>query len=311
MLPGLFLITGQAKIMQIGRLLKHFFPMAMLLITVGVIPCTHAAQETPPHHVIGQQIQGGLLMGDALPGSRVYFDDQSLTVAPDGRFILGLGHQAQPESLLIIEQPDGTRHQMSLTIAQRDYDIQRIDGLPERKVSPNLADLRRIKSDRQAILQARRGSENTLLTITPSPDGPRLDWPVLGRISGVYGSQRILNGQPRSPHLGIDIAAPKGTPIGAPASGRVILVDDDMFFTGKTVMLDHGHGLTSVYAHMDQIAVQEGQKVATGTRLGTVGSTGRSTGPHLHWGLHWYGIGLDPALLTGPMPALEPSPTTP
>ena len=220
MLPAIFFITDPPKIM----LTPHTLKMVTILITVTIIPFAPAARETPshtdirPHNVMGQQIQGGLLMGYAPPTSRVYFDERSLTVAPDGRFIFGLGHQAKPDSVLIIEEPDGTRHQTTLTIAQRDYDIQRIDGLPNRKVSPNAADLRRIKSDRSAIVQARQSSESTPLLITTNPDGPTLDWPVFGRISGVYGSQRILNGQPRSPHLGIDIAAPEGSPIRAPAS---------------------------------------------------------------------------------------------
>ena len=125
---------------------------------------------------------------------------------------------------------------------------------------------------------------------------------MTGRISGVYGSQRVLNGQPRRPHFGVDIAAPKGTPVAAMADGTVALVHQDMFYTGKTVMLDHGLGLTSVYIHMDAITVDQGAKVRKGQQIGTVGQTGRATGPHLHWGVAWFGTQLDPALLVGPQP---------
>ena len=123
-----------------------------------------------------------------------------------------------------------------------------------------------------------------------------------GRISGVYGSQRILNGKPRSPHNGLDIAVPKGTPVMAAADGIVALVHEDMFYTGKTVMIDHGHGLTSVYIHMDSIRVADGQRVTKGAPIGTVGMTGRATGPHLHWGVTWFGTHLDPALLIAEKP---------
>ena len=130
-------------------------------------------------------------------------------------------------------------------------------------------------------------------------------WPVTGRISGVYGSQRFLNGKPRRPHLGVDIAAPTGTPIVATADGIVRIAHSDMFFTGKTVAIDHGHGLMSIYAHMSQVAVKNGQKVAKGAPIGKVGATGRVTGPHLHWGVSLFRTRLDPALLVGPMTAAK------
>ena len=128
-------------------------------------------------------------------------------------------------------------------------------------------------------------------------------WPVEGRISGVFGSQRILNGKPRRPHNGVDIAAPTGTPVKAMGDGIVALVHQDMFFTGKTVMIDHGLGLNSVYIHMNAITVRDGEFVTKGTQIGTVGQTGRATGPHLHWGVSWFKTHLDPALLVGPQKA--------
>ena len=124
-------------------------------------------------------------------------------------------------------------------------------------------------------------------------------WPARGRTSGVFGSQRILNGEPRAPHRGVDIAAPAGAPVGAAASGVVSLAESDMYFTGGTVMLDHGHGVHSIYAHLDQVRVTVGQRLRQGQVLGTVGATGRATGPHLHWGVYWFDRTVDPALLVG------------
>ena len=125
---------------------------------------------------------------------------------------------------------------------------------------------------------------------------------MVGPISGVYGSQRVLNGEPRAPHRGVDIAAPAGTPVGAMADGVVSLAAPDMYFTGNTVMIDHGYGLHSVYAHLSRLLVKVGQTVRKGQPVGRVGATGRATGPHLHWGVYWFDRALDPALLVGPMP---------
>jgi murein DD-endopeptidase MepM/ murein hydrolase activator NlpD len=133
-------------------------------------------------------------------------------------------------------------------------------------------------------------------------------WPAIGRISGVYGSQRVLNGEPRSPHRGVDIAAPAGTPVGAMASGEVSLAEADLYFTGGTVMVDHGHGVQSIYVHLDQVRVTVGQPLGQGQTLGTVGQTGRATGPHLHWGVYWFDQAIDPALLVGAMPDAELKP---
>jgi murein DD-endopeptidase MepM/ murein hydrolase activator NlpD len=127
-------------------------------------------------------------------------------------------------------------------------------------------------------------------------------WPVTGRISGVYGSQRILNGKPKRPHYGVDIAAPTGTPVKAPADGVVSLVHNDMFYSGGTLIVDHGHGLSTTYMHLHKILVKKGQRVKQGDVIAQVGATGRVTGPHLHWGMNWFDTRLDPSLLVPPMP---------
>ena len=249
----------------------------------------------------GQFVQGGLVMGRVQPGSNVTLDGEAVEIATNGAFVFGFGREAQETASLVVIGPDGAKTERTLTVAKQAYDIQRIDGLPERKVTPDPEAVKRIRADNELIWSVR----GTMTADTRFLSG--FAWPVEGRISGVFGSQRILNGKPRSPHNGVDVAAPTGTPILAPADGVVALVHDDMFYTGKTVMLDHGLGLTTVYAHMDSISVVEGQVVRQGAPLGTVGMTGRATGAHLHWGMTWKGTHLDPKLAAGPMAEVQTS----
>ncbi len=243
----------------------------------------------------GDFTQGGLVVGVAQPGSRVAVDDRAVPLSPDGRFLIGFGRDAPPRARLTVNHPDGTAETRTLAVSPRQYKIQRIDGLPSRKVTPSAEDVARIKADNAGI-----GRVRAMVSPTAYFSSGFI-WPVTGRISGVFGSQRILNGKPKNPHNGVDVAARRGTPIVAPADGRVALVHDDMFYTGKTVMLDHGLGLTSVYAHMSAILVEEGALVKQGTAIGEIGKTGRATGPHLHWGVTLGRTHLDPALMAGPM----------
>lgn len=244
----------------------------------------------------GDMVQGGLFQGKTVPGAKVTLDAVEVPVAASGLFALGFGRDAGRKALLVVRLPDGEIERRQLAVKKRTYNIQRIDGLPGRKVSPNKKDMKRIASERKQLVAARR-----VISTEPKFANGYM-WPVLGRISGVFGSQRILNGKPRRPHYGVDIAASQGTPIVAMADGRVVLVHQDMFFTGKTVAIDHGLGVGSLYIHMDGIEVEDGALVRRGQRIGRVGKTGRATGPHLHWGVTWRGISLDPALVVGPMP---------
>jgi hypothetical protein len=245
----------------------------------------------------GNFVQGGLVTGKAPPGSRVTFEGRTMRLAEDGTFLIGFGRDAAPEAQLDVHLPDGREEARTLAVMPRQFDIQRIDGLPERQVTPSPEDLQRIKEDVALVAKAR-----TVDTAAPFFLSGFV-WPAIGPVSGVYGSQRILNGQPRQPHFGIDIAAPEGAPVVAAAPGFVSLAHPDMFFTGKTVVIDHGHGLSSTYSHLATIAVADGEQVAQGQVIGTVGSTGRSTGAHLDWRVNLFDIRLDPALLLPPMPA--------
>ncbi len=240
--------------------------------------------------------QGGLVRAKTAPGAAVTLDGRAVRVAPDGAFIFGFGRDAPAAASLDIVLPDGTRLHRDLAVAQRHYDIQRIDGLPQNQVTPDPLTLARIKRE-AALIGAARAADSNLGFFEQG-----FVWPAEGPISGVYGSQRILDGEPRAPHMGLDIAAPRDTPVLAAAAGTVTLAERDLFFTGGTVIIDHGYGLATTYQHLDRVDVAAGQHVAAGAPIGLVGATGRVTGPHLHWALNWYEVRLDPALAIGPMP---------
>lgn len=243
----------------------------------------------------GDFIQGGLVFGKTQPGATVSHDGDEVPVSANGDFVIGFARKAAAQSQLVVKLPDGSTETKQLNIAQRQYHIQRIDGLPDRKVTPRKADQVRIKADRAAVkkARARRGSRIDYLQ--------GFSWPVRGRISGVYGSQRVLNGKPKWPHYGVDIAGPVGTPVRAPAAGLVTLAHPDMFYSGGTLIMDHGHGLSSTFLHLHKILVKEGEWVKKGQIVAEMGATGRVTGPHLDWRMNLRGKRLDPQLLVEPM----------
>jgi len=243
----------------------------------------------------GDFIQGGLVVGRTQPGAKAALDGKAVRVSATGAFLVGFGRDAAPEARLSVTFPDGSQATRTLAIKRRKYAVQKIDGLPERKVTPAPEDLARIRQDNAMIGGVRERDTDRAYFASG------FDWPVRGPLSGVFGSQRVLNGKPKRPHNGSDVAAPHGSPITAPADGVVALAVPDMFYTGMTVMLDHGFGLTTVYAHMSAISVTKGQLVKKGKPIGRVGKTGRVTGAHLHWGATLFGTHLDPALLAGPM----------
>ncbi len=244
----------------------------------------------------GDFTQGGLLQGRVEPGSKVYFKKREISVSSEGVFLLGFGRNAGLQQEVTVELPDGSRKIHKIELSKRKYKEQRINGLPSNKVSPSKEELDRIWREKALLTAAREfdSSHNDFLS--------KFIWPVTGFISGVYGSRRILNGTPKRPHYGVDVAAPNGTPIKAPVGGIVRLVHQDMFFTGGTLVLDHGHGLSSTFIHLSKILVEKGAEIKQGQVIAEVGATGRATGPHLHWSLNWFKTPLDPALLVGPMP---------
>jgi murein DD-endopeptidase MepM/ murein hydrolase activator NlpD len=242
----------------------------------------------------GEAAQGALLLGRAAPGTRLALDGAPVRVAPEGAFVLGFGRDHAAESVLAITYPGGAAETRRIVVAPRAWDVQSISGLPPAQVTPDEAALRRINAERERLLAVR------------GIDTPRTDfaqgfvWPARGRISGIFGSQRVLNGQPRQPHYGLDVAGPVGTPIMAAASGRVSLSGDFHFF-GQLLVVDHGHGVNTLYAHLSERLVAEGQEVTRGQHIAAMGATGRVTGPHLHFSLSWYRTWLDPQPLLPPV----------
>lgn len=263
--------------------------IAALLAGCLMLGPTHAEMIDLPDSVV----QGGLVIGRvADAGAQVRVGERTLRVTAEGTFLFGVGRDETGPIEVVVRLADDSNHRRSLAVVSRDWQVQRVDGLPPQTVTPDPEIAARIAREQARVVEARRR------------DDARGDFrfgfirPVEGgRISGVYGSQRILNGQPRAPHYGLDIAAPTGTPIKAPAAGIVTFADPDLFLTGGTVLLDHGHGLSSSFLHLSAIDVEVGQRVEQGERVGAVGATGRATGPHLHWGLNWFDVRLDPALL--------------
>lgn len=278
--------------------LLAFFP-AVLLAVMPVAEGNEAAVQLEK-----SVLPGGLLIGQAPAGSRVLVDGRSVRVGEDGRFVFGVGRNASGKVLVTVETPGSENITRTVTIEKRDYDIQKIDGLPTRKVEPNKDDQVKIERD-WVMLNEAKATDSAAQAFAETAV-----WPVTGIVSGVFGSQRILNGKPKSPHRGVDVAAPEGTPVAAMMDGTVTVAAEDMYYTGGTVMIDHGHGIQSLYAHLSSVDVEVGQPLGKGERLGAIGATGRATGPHLHLSLYWFKTALDPALLLGPMPAPEKAAST-
>ena len=246
----------------------------------------------------GNSIQGGMLWGQTAPSAEIRFGDRRVPVLPDGQFLLGLGRD-MPASVELTVEDEATCRQI-VAVAARDYRVQRIEGVPQQTVTPSEEHLERIRAERDKVRAAKsRRLPNTdgLLAVQQG-----FVWPVTGRISGVYGSQRIYNGTPGTPHYGVDVARPEGTPVLAPAAGEVTLAEPDLFYSGGTVILDHGYGFSSSFLHLSEVSVSVGDYLTPGDLIGAIGATGRATGPHLDWRMSWFNQRIDPQLLVPPMP---------
>ena len=273
--------------------MKRFFILFAIVFVFS--PAAHADRTLT---LDGDFIQGGLVVGRIDPKASVDFDGRKLRVSPDGEFLFGFGRNAPPKAKLTVRMPDGYVHIQEIDVEQREYKVQRIDGLPPKKVTPppDPALLAQLKEERRITGAARK------LDLADPWFLSGWIWPAEGRISGVFGSQRILNGKPKNPHSGVDVAAPEGDPIVAPADGKIVLAEPDMYFNGSMVFIDHGHGLKTAYLHMSRIDVTVGQMVKRGEQIGAIGQTGRVTGPHLHWMMYWFNTKLDPALVVPERP---------
>jgi murein DD-endopeptidase MepM/ murein hydrolase activator NlpD len=266
---------------------------ALLAMLLAVAAAAATAAEPQLH---GRWTQGALIRGQAQPGAQVWFNGKPLRVSAEGHFAFGLAYEEAPAAELRVQAPGSPVQRYEYAVERRQYDEQRISGLPQAMVTPPESVLKQIALDNQRVGAARaRDSAHTDFA-----EG--FSWPLSATVSGVFGSRRVLNGEPRQPHFGIDLAAPKGTPIKAPAAGIVSLARDDLYYTGGTIILDHGQGVSTTYLHLSQLDVKEGQRVGRGQVIGRVGATGRATGPHLCWRANWFDTRLDPSLLVDAAP---------
>jgi len=234
--------------------------------------------------------QGAMVVGRVIPPASVWTRGKALTVSKQGYFVIGMPRD-QKNDTVVLAKTGTARIKRTIRTLARQWQIERINGLPKKKVSPDKNTLKKIQADAKTV--------NAVRASKPHPMGYFLDsngftLPLKGRISGVFGSQRILNAKPRSPHRGVDIAAPLGTPVVNPADGVVCLVANDMVLMGNTLMVDHGLGVRSIFIHLDRILVKKGARVAQGDLIARVGQSGRATGPHLHWGVFVGAIAVDP-----------------
>ena len=235
----------------------------------------------------GKFIQGHFIIGKTEPKSKIIIDKKKVKVSKDGYFVFGIDRDRKFD-VLVTKIKEGKKEKIIKKVFKRKYKIQRIDGLPENKVTPPEEVYKRIKDENYRIGEARAINSNLIFFKN------KFIMPVNGIVTGVYGSQRILNGKPRWPHYGIDIAAKQGTKIKASGSGIITMAEDDLYYTGGTIIMDHGHGISTIYSHLEKVMVRVGDKINQGDIIGTVGSTGRSTGPHLDFRINWFQTRLDP-----------------
>lgn len=279
----------------------------LALLTLGAAPAPQSVGIPPAPQVAtdrfglhGQAIQGGLLTGTAPRGTaQLTLDGKPVAIAPDLRFLIGFDRDAGPGAVLVALLGDGRELRQTITIRPRAWDISRLDRLPKYPVPR--PEFERLRKPELARIEAARAAET-------GAQGWRQTflWPVTGRISTLFGSQRIYAGEPGAYHAGIDIARPSGTPVLAPGDGVVILAAASPFtLEGRLLMIDHGMGLNSAFMHLSRIDVAPGAHVRRGQPIGAVGMTGRATGPHLHWGLKWRDARIDPLLVAGPMPVSD------
>ena len=244
-----------------------------------------------PLAVEGEWLPGAMLIGRTAPGVSVKVLDRTIVSDAHGMFVFGLGRDTGNTVVLELEAPEGVQRRSEYAVQRREYDIQRIEGVESKYVSPPKDVIARINEDARKIRRARQIHSPTPFFL----DG--FIWPAEGPVTGVYGSQRIFNGVPKRPHFGLDIGAPQGTHVFAPASGVVSLVHSNMYYSGGTLIVDHGHGISSTFIHLSDILVTENQHLKRGDLIAKIGATGRATGPHLDWRVNWYEQRLDPALL--------------
>lgn len=267
-----------------------------------------ALASQPTVTLNGAKTSGSLLIGEVQHTVRAELNGKTLPITPTGHIVFGFGRDTSGPQQLVLEGNNGEIVRQTIHITSRDYKIDRVDGVPQRTVTPDPQQQARAREEAGRVWAARNNASSQRTDFLAP-----IQMPAQGRISGVYGSQRIFNGTPRNPHFGLDIAAPTGTPVYAPWSGKVVFADADLFYSGGTLIIEHGFGVTSTYIHLHKLHVAVGDEVKQGDRIAEIGATGRVTGPHLDWRLNWHHERLDPALAieffsqaaTNPVPAAD------
>lgn len=258
-----------------------------IVITLLIINQAHANQN--PTVMIKQPIvQGSFIYGKTQPNTKVFFKETEIKQTDNGEFVFALP-QDTDDILYLTTQQGNTKKTWSSPIQKRQWKEEVVNGLPPKKVSPSPEDLKRISHERQLLTNQRKTTTYSYFPICfKRPVSKK------ARISSEFGARRILNGIKTASHSGTDYALPAGTPVYAPADGIVKLTHPDMFYSGKTILIDHGYGIFSSYSHLSKISVQSGDIIKQGQKIGEIGSTGRSTGPHLHLTFMWFGTRVDP-----------------
>ncbi len=271
---------------------------AAVLLAAPLLPTSSARAQDGIGDLIDNRVvfpasasQGALVIGKVPPGSVVRFADRQLRVSGYGSVVFGIGRDEKGPLAVQVQRPDGSSETARIAVTARDWPTERVNGVPPKTVNPPPAIAERIKREQALVTAARdRDDERTDFTQT-------FIWPVQGRISGRFGNARVYNGQPGAGHSGMDIAVPTGTPVKAPAAGVVTFAAPDLYLTGGTLLIDHGFGVSSNFLHLSRIDVKVGDRVSQGQVIAAVGATGRATGPHLHWGMNWFGTRIDPLLV--------------
>lgn len=271
--------------------MRRGFALAALLACIGIAPLRAQVQNDPRIVFPASVQQGAMVIGKVPPGSVVEYAGRTLRATGYGTVVFGVGRDERGPASVNVIRPDGSRNVARIAVTPRDWPEQRVDGVPPATVDPPPAIAERIRREQARVAEGRKR------------DDARADFaqafvrPVEGRVSGRFGRARVYNGKPGAPHSGMDIAAPAGTPVKAPAAGIVTFAEPDLYLTGGTLLIDHGHGISSNFLHLSRIDVKPGDRVEQGQVVAAVGSTGRSTGPHLHWGMSWFDVRIDPQLV--------------
>lgn len=271
--------------------IKSLFKIMSLSLLLSLPVSASSTNTEESLQLKGEIKQGGLLIGKAQPGSEVWLNDRAITVSQNGDFVFGFGRDESKAHTLLVKTPSGETLTKEITPQVREYDIQRINGIKKSIMKPNSEALKRVRKDNAIIAQARKTNSPLLAFSKP------FIAPMEGRVTGVYGSQRVFNGEPKRPHFGLDYAGKTGDPIKSPADGTVLVYEPDMFYSGGTMIIDHGHGITSTFLHLSASHVKVGESVKQGQVIAAVGASGRATGPHLDWRINWFNVRIDPALV--------------